>query len=58
MDGPWLLLVFVVFQLHTIADVLFTGGRPIAAISALLFLASGAYFASRPRETADAHRSR
>lgn len=46
--GPWLALTMMLVQLHTIADVLFTGGHPTAAVSAALFLIVWAYL-TRPQ---------
>jgi hypothetical protein len=53
-NGPWLPMAVVLFQLHTIADVLFTGGRPMAATSAVTFLVVWGYLA-RPRTESRDH---
>lgn len=55
LDGPWIATAAVLYLLFNVADVLFTGGRPIAAISPLVTLAALAYIAST-REHADARR--
>ena len=53
--APWFPAALVLLQVHTIADVLFTGGRPIAAVSAATFLVAWAWLASlRNRKPADA----
>lgn len=52
---PWIPVALVLLEVHTIADVLFTGGRPIAAIAAAVFLVAWAWLASlRNRKPTDA----